>query len=143
MLTRAQLLGQIMENYKYSIAVSGTHGKTTTTSMLSYILIDADTDPTISVGGILDSIGDKSGSGNDQKQNQQTFFHSGKLRRKINKDKTAFILYIGESFFSTGPGNFFGTNLPRIPGACPPGRKSPRLRRFYGCRSCFVRTAEP
>ena len=57
MLTRAQLLGQIMENYKYSIAVSGTHGKTTTTSMLSYILIDADTDPTISVGGILDSIG--------------------------------------------------------------------------------------
>lgn len=57
MLTRAQLLGQIMENYKYSIAVSGTHGKTTTTSMLSYILIDGDTDPTISVGGILDSIG--------------------------------------------------------------------------------------
>lgn len=57
MLTRAQLLGQIMDNYKYSIAVSGTHGKTTTTSMLSYILIDGDTDPTISVGGILDSIG--------------------------------------------------------------------------------------
>lgn len=56
-LTRAELLGQIMENYKYSIAVSGTHGKTTTTSMLSYILIDGDTDPTISVGGILDSIG--------------------------------------------------------------------------------------
>lgn len=57
MLTRAQLLGQIMENYKYSIAVSGTHGKTTTTSMLSHILMDADTDPTISVGGILESIG--------------------------------------------------------------------------------------
>ena len=38
MLTRAQLLGQIMENYKYSIAVSGTHGKTTTTAMLSYIM---------------------------------------------------------------------------------------------------------
>ena len=57
MLTRAQLLGQIMNNYKYSIAVSGTHGKTTTTSMLSQILLEADTNPTISVGGMLDSIG--------------------------------------------------------------------------------------
>lgn len=57
MLTRAQLLGQIMSNYKYSVAVAGTHGKTTTTSMLSQIFIEADTDPTISVGGILDSIG--------------------------------------------------------------------------------------
>ena len=57
MLTRAQLLGQIMANYRYSIAVSGTHGKTTTTSMLTHILLDADTDPTISVGGMLDAIG--------------------------------------------------------------------------------------
>lgn len=57
MLTRAQLLGQIMSNYKYSVAVSGTHGKTTTTSMLSQIFMEADVDPTISVGGILDSIG--------------------------------------------------------------------------------------
>ena len=57
MLTRAQLLGQIMNNYKYSVAVSGTHGKTTTTSMLSQIFIEADADPTVSVGGILDSIG--------------------------------------------------------------------------------------
>ena len=57
MITRAQLLGQIMNNYKYSVAVSGTHGKTTTTSMLSQIFMEADVDPTISVGGILDSIG--------------------------------------------------------------------------------------
>lgn len=56
MLTRAQLLGEIMDNYKNSIAVSGTHGKTTTTSMLSHILLEANTDPTISVGGILDRI---------------------------------------------------------------------------------------
>ena len=56
MMTRAQLLGQIMANYSRSIAVSGTHGKTTTTSMLSHILLAACTDPTISVGGILDAI---------------------------------------------------------------------------------------
>lgn len=57
MLTRAELLGQIMDNYRNSIAVAGTHGKTTTTSMLSQILLTAKTDPTISVGGILQSIG--------------------------------------------------------------------------------------
>lgn len=57
MLTRAELLGQIMLNYETPIAVSGTHGKTTTTSMLSHILLRAETDPTISVGGILPAIG--------------------------------------------------------------------------------------
>lgn len=39
MLTRAELLGQIMRNYHTSIAVAGTHGKTTTTSMISHILL--------------------------------------------------------------------------------------------------------
>lgn len=57
MLSRAQLLGQMMKNYETAIAVAGTHGKTTTTSMLSEILLQTDMDPTISVGGILPSIG--------------------------------------------------------------------------------------
>lgn len=57
MLSRAELLGQLMNNYETPIAVSGTHGKTTTTSMLSHILLEAETDPTISVGGILNAIG--------------------------------------------------------------------------------------
>ena len=56
-LTRAELLGQLMKNYKLPIAVSGTHGKTTTTSMLSQILLEADTDPTLSIGGIYPAIG--------------------------------------------------------------------------------------
>lgn len=56
-LSRAQLLGQIMKNYKTPIAISGTHGKTTTTSMVSEILLKADTDPTLSIGGILKTIG--------------------------------------------------------------------------------------
>ena len=56
MMTRAQLLGQISDQYYRSIAVAGTHGKTTTTSMLSHILLAADCDPTISVGGILPAI---------------------------------------------------------------------------------------
>ncbi len=56
MLTRAQLLGEIMKNYEVPIAVAGTHGKTTTTSMASHILMKADLDPTITVGGILPAI---------------------------------------------------------------------------------------
>ncbi len=57
MLTRAELLGQLMKNYSTSVAVAGTHGKTTTTSMLSHIMMQGGLDPTISVGGILQSIG--------------------------------------------------------------------------------------
>lgn len=53
-IDRAELLGQIMDNYTHSIGISGTHGKTTTTSMISQILLDAKKDPTITVGGILD-----------------------------------------------------------------------------------------
>lgn len=56
-MSRADLLGQIMRNFNLPVAISGTHGKTTTTSMVSEILLGADTDPTLSVGGILKSIG--------------------------------------------------------------------------------------
>ena len=56
-LTRAELLGQLMRNYRMPIAVSGTHGKTTTISMISEILLRADLDPTLSIGGILKTIG--------------------------------------------------------------------------------------
>ncbi|NLJ95622.1 MAG: UDP-N-acetylmuramate--L-alanine ligase [Clostridiales bacterium] len=56
-LNRAELIGQLMNNYSDAIAISGTHGKTTVTSMLSKIFIDGNLDPTISVGGILDAIG--------------------------------------------------------------------------------------
>lgn len=56
-LNRAELIGQLMLNFEDSIAISGTHGKTTVTSMLSLIFIDGNLDPTISVGGILDAIG--------------------------------------------------------------------------------------
>ena len=56
-LSRAELLGQLMRNYEVPIAVSGTHGKTTTTSMIAMILMEAGLDPTVSVGGMLREIG--------------------------------------------------------------------------------------
>ncbi len=56
-MNRAAFLGQIMREYENSIAVSGTHGKTSTTSMLSTIFEYAKLDPTILVGGNLNVIG--------------------------------------------------------------------------------------
>lgn len=56
-ITRAQMLGILMEGYENSIAISGTHGKTTTTSMVSLILDRAKYEPTILVGGNLSEIG--------------------------------------------------------------------------------------
>ena len=56
-ISRAQLLGYIMNEYGKSIAVAGTHGKTTVTSMVSYIFEKLCCDPTILVGAQLDIIG--------------------------------------------------------------------------------------
>ena len=63
MMDRAEFLGNIMRGYKHNIAVSGTHGKTTVTSMISYITMDSQLDPTILVGGKLDLIGGNVRSG--------------------------------------------------------------------------------
>lgn len=57
MAGRAELLGILMDEFDVSIAISGTHGKTTTTSMVSLILDHADLEPTILVGGNLSEIG--------------------------------------------------------------------------------------
>lgn len=54
---RAAFLGQIMKRYEKGIAVAGTHGKTTTTSIIALILQYAGLDPTVLVGGELDAIG--------------------------------------------------------------------------------------
>ncbi len=56
MAGRAEVLGTLMEEFPNSIAISGTHGKTTTTSMVSLILEHAKLDPTILVGGNLPEI---------------------------------------------------------------------------------------
>ncbi|MEG0250382.1 MAG: UDP-N-acetylmuramate--L-alanine ligase [Peptostreptococcus sp.] len=66
MINRAAFLGQIMREYKNSIAVAGTHGKTSTTSMLSTIFDYAKKDPTILVGGNLSTIGGNVRIGNSE-----------------------------------------------------------------------------
>lgn len=56
-IERATLLGLLMKKYDYNISVSGTHGKTTTTSMVTMIMVESGLDPTIHIGGELDAIG--------------------------------------------------------------------------------------
>ena len=50
---RAQAWGEIMKSYKNAVCISGTHGKTTTTSMMTHILMEANADPTVMIGGYL------------------------------------------------------------------------------------------
>ena len=50
---RAQAWGVIMQDYKNAVCISGTHGKTTTTSMVTHILMEAWLDPTVMIGGYL------------------------------------------------------------------------------------------
>ena len=54
---RAQAWGQIMKSYRNAVCISGTHGKTTTTSMMTHILMAAETDPTVMIGGHLPLLG--------------------------------------------------------------------------------------
>ena len=54
---RAQAWGVIMQSYKNAVCVSGTHGKTTTTSMLTHVLMTAQKDPTVMIGGNLPLLG--------------------------------------------------------------------------------------
>lgn len=55
-VTRGEFVGFLTRQYKESICVSGTHGKTTTTSMISLCFLEANLDPTIQVGAILKQI---------------------------------------------------------------------------------------
>lgn len=65
-IERAEMLGIITSTYKNLIAVSGTHGKTSTTSMITQILTEADADPTAIIGGKLPFLGGNSRIGKSQ-----------------------------------------------------------------------------
>lgn len=66
-IERCELIGQLMLGSDFAVGVSGTHGKTTTTSMLAQAFLSAGADPTIHIGGELDFIGGSTrrGAGGD------------------------------------------------------------------------------
>lgn len=65
-MTRGKFVGQLTKMYQETICVAGTHGKTTTTSMISICFINAQKDPTIQVGAILKNIGGNYHVGNSE-----------------------------------------------------------------------------
>lgn len=65
-IDRGQMLGLISDKCQKCIGVSGTHGKTTTTSMVSEIFYRAKCEPTIHIGGVLPTIGSNIYTGNDE-----------------------------------------------------------------------------
>ncbi len=72
-IERSVMLGVVTRRYKRSIAVSGTHGKTTTTAMLSQILIGSGFDPSAIIGGKLPFIGGNSYVGQSECEYVDTF----------------------------------------------------------------------
>ena len=56
-IRRAEMLAELLKLKKISIAISGTHGKTTSCSMLSSILVEANLNPTVIIGGIVNNFG--------------------------------------------------------------------------------------
>ncbi len=91
---RATFLGALMKNFKSTIAVSGTHGKTTTTSMLSTILNRSDLDPTILLGGDLDEIGGNIKLGSKDLLLTEACEYKGNILKYF--PKTSIILNIDE-----------------------------------------------
>ncbi len=55
-ITRAMMLGELLDEFPVPVGVAGTHGKTSTSSMLAYIYLAANLDPTIAIGGILQNL---------------------------------------------------------------------------------------
>ncbi|MCX6825919.1 MAG: UDP-N-acetylmuramate--L-alanine ligase [candidate division Zixibacteria bacterium] len=64
-IKRAEMLGELMR-LKYSIGIAGTHGKTTTTSLIGKIMIKAGLDPTVIVGGVVAGTGTGASSGSGE-----------------------------------------------------------------------------
>ncbi|MGC9140832.1 MAG: UDP-N-acetylmuramate--L-alanine ligase [Caldimicrobium sp.] len=66
LLPRASMLAEVMKNHPKSILVSGSHGKTTTTSMIAEVLIGLGLNPTVVVGGVINNIKTNSLLGNGE-----------------------------------------------------------------------------
>ena len=65
-IPRAEMLAELMRLYRHGIAVAGTHGKTTTTSMIAHVMTRAGLDPAVVVGGRVASLGSNARVGKGQ-----------------------------------------------------------------------------
>ncbi|MBQ9438322.1 MAG: UDP-N-acetylmuramate--L-alanine ligase [Lachnospiraceae bacterium] len=148
LVSRADFLGAIMSLYPDSIAVSGTHGKTTTTSMISEILMAAGKDPTISLGGILPSIGGNFRVGKDSfflaeaceyKNSFLSFFPKIGVILNVDADHLDFFKDLDDirSSFRT-----FAQGIPKT-GALVVNNEIPALPDFLSGMDCRILTYGP
>jgi UDP-N-acetylmuramate--alanine ligase len=79
-IPRAEMLAELMVLKPYAVAVSGTHGKTSTTSMIATILGHAGFDPTTVVGGVVDTLGSNARLGSSD------WFVTGRMKRPFVPD---------------------------------------------------------
>lgn len=93
-LERCDLIGQLMQGHAFAVGVSGTHGKTTTTSMLAQAFLQAGADPTIHIGGELDFIGGSTRVGGSEDFICEACEYNGSFLRF--KPTVALILNIDE-----------------------------------------------
>ncbi len=79
-VTRGEFLGALMRNYTKSIAVSGSHGKSTTTALISKILMAGETNPTVLLGGSFDEIAGNVHTGNSEYFLAEACEYKGNIR---------------------------------------------------------------
>jgi len=101
-IARAEMLGELMR-YKHGIAIAGTHGKTTTTSLIASIFQAAGLDPTVVIGGLLNSAGSNAQLGTSQyfiaeaDESDASFLHLQPLIAVItNIDRDHISTYAGD-----------------------------------------------
>jgi UDP-N-acetylmuramate--alanine ligase len=98
-IPRADFLGYIMLGYENRIGISGTHGKTTTTSMISHIFIEAKMNPTVANGAVTEELGGTLGIGGrelfvyescEYKDSFLSFFPTTSIITNIELDHTDY-----------------------------------------------------
>ena len=144
-MKRSTLLGQLMRGHKNAICVSGTHGKTTTSSMIAETLLECGMDPTVSFGGRLDALGGGSRvGGKDVFVAEACEFHGSFLEMHPT---VAVVLNIQEDHLDWYKDidhieAAFGQFLSLVPphGTALGWGEDARVRRLFQTLSCETRT---
>lgn len=143
-MERSTLLGQLMLGHKHVICVCGTHGKTTTSSMIAETLLESKMDPTVHIGGRLDAIGGGSRiGGKDYFVAEACEFHGSFLEMHptvavvLNIEEDHLDYYKDIDHIEAAFGDFLAL-LPQNGMALGWG-KDERVRRLFSTLSCETR----
>ena len=144
-MERSTLLGQLMRGHKNAVCVCGTHGKTTTSSMIAETLMECGMDPTVHIGGRLDALGGGSRIGKkDVFVAEACEFHGSFLEMHptvavvLNIEEDHLDWYKDIDHIEAAFGQFLGL-LPAWGTALGWGEDE-RVRRLFGKLPCETRT---